>query len=93
MKFGIEKCAKLLMKNGKLEITEGIELLKKENIRMLGEKENYKSLGILEADPIKQEEMKENIKMSISDKRESFSKPNSAAGLPSKENMFGRFSF
>ena len=33
-----------------------------EKIRMLGEKETYKYLGILEADTIKQVEMKENIK-------------------------------
>ena len=34
----------------------------KKKIRMFGEKETYKYLGILEADTIKQVEMKEKIK-------------------------------
>ena len=42
-------------------MTEGIELLKQEKIRMLGEKDNYKYLGILEADTIKQADVKEKI--------------------------------
>ena len=53
MEFGIEKCAMLVMKKGK-KITEGIELPSQDKIRILGEKENYKYLGILEADTIKQ---------------------------------------
>ena len=47
MKFGIEKRAKLIMKRGKREITEEIELPNQERIQMLGEKENYKYFGIL----------------------------------------------
>ena len=35
-------------KSGNEEVTEGIELPNQERIRMLGEKENYKYLGILE---------------------------------------------
>ena len=58
MEFGQEKCAILIMKSGKLQMTEGIELLNQEKIRTLGEKETYKFLGILEADPIKYAEMK-----------------------------------
>ena len=42
------------MKSGKREITEGIELPIMESIRTIGEKENYKYLGILEPDTIKQ---------------------------------------
>ena len=34
------------MKNGKRQIMEGIELPNQERIRTLGEKENYKYLGI-----------------------------------------------
>ena len=45
-----------------------------------GEKETYKNLGILEADAIKQMNMKEKIKMSISDEQENFSKLGFAAG-------------
>ena len=53
-----------MMKKGKKEITEGIELPseEQEKIRTLGEKENYKYLGILEADTIKQTEMKRKVK-------------------------------
>ena len=40
-------------------MTEGIELLNHEKIRILGEKETYKYLGILETDTIKQVEIKE----------------------------------
>ena len=39
-----------------------MELPNQEKIRTLGEKQTYKYLGILEADTIKQEEMKEKIK-------------------------------
>ena len=59
MEFGIEKCAILIMRSGKRHTTEGIELPNQEKIRILGEKENYKYLGVLEADTIKQMEMKE----------------------------------
>ena len=52
MEFGIEKCAILRMRNEKRQITEGIEQPNPERIRMLGEKESYKYLGILEADTI-----------------------------------------
>ena len=47
-----------IMKTGKRQITEGIERLIQERIRMLGEKENYMYLEILKANSIKQEEMK-----------------------------------
>ena len=39
-----------------------MELPNQDKIRMLGEKETYKYLGILEADTIKKGEMKEKIK-------------------------------
>ena len=42
------------MKSGKRETTERIELLNQESIRTLGKKENYKYLGMLKADTIKQ---------------------------------------
>ena len=61
MEFGIEKWAMLMMKNGKRQIMEGIEQPNQEKIRTLGEKETYKYLGILEADTIKQVEIKEKI--------------------------------
>ena len=44
MEFGIEKCAMLVMKSGKREITERTELPNQE--------ENNKYMGILKADSI-----------------------------------------
>ena len=52
----------LIMKSGKRDIMEGIELSNQERSRTLGEKENYKYLEILEADTIKQVNMKEKIR-------------------------------
>ena len=40
---------------------EGIELPNEEKIRTLGENENYKYLGKLDADAIKQAKMEEKI--------------------------------
>ena len=62
MEFGIEKCAMLVMKSGKRNLTDGMELSNQEKIRTLGEKEAYKYLEIMEADTIKQVEVKEKIK-------------------------------
>ena len=62
MEFGIEKCAMLVMISSKRHITDGMELPNQDKIRTLEEKETYKYLGLLEADTIKQEEMKEKIK-------------------------------
>ena len=63
MEFGIEKCNMLVMRSRKRKMTkaEGIVLPNQEKIRTLREKETYKYLGILEADNIKQVEMKEKI--------------------------------
>ena len=49
-------------------------------MRKLGEKETYKYWGILEADIIKQVEMKEKFKKTISGERENYSKPNYIVG-------------
>ena len=43
-------------------MTEGMELPNHDKIRTLGENETYKYLGILEADTIKQVEMKDKIR-------------------------------
>ena len=52
---------------------------------MLGEKENYKYLGILEADTIKQVEIKKKKKeMNTLDEWENFLKPKSGAEISSK---------
>ena len=62
MEFGIEKCAMLVMKNSKRHMTDGMELPNHDKIRTLEEEETYKYLGILEADTIKQVEMKDKIR-------------------------------
>ena len=61
IEFGIEKCAMLVMKSGKRHMTDGMELPNHDIIRTLEEKETYKYLGILEADTIKQVQMKDTI--------------------------------
>ena len=61
MEFGIEKCVLLVMKSGKRHLTDGIELPNQDKIRTLAENKTYKYLGILEADTIKQVEMKNKI--------------------------------
>ena len=61
MEFSIEKCALLVMKSGKRHLTDGIELPNQDKIKTLAENETYKYLGILEADTIKQVEMKNKI--------------------------------
>ena len=61
MEFSVEKCAMLVMKSGKRHMTDGMELPNHDQIRTLEEKETYKYLGILEADTIKQVQMKDKI--------------------------------
>ena len=61
MEFGIYKCAMHVMKSGKRHMTDGMELPNDDKIRTLGENETYKYLGIVEADTIKQMEMKDKI--------------------------------
>ena len=84
MEFGIEKCAMLVMKSGKRHILEEVELPNQVVIKTLGEKETYKYLGISEADTIKQVEMKQKLKKSISEEPENYSRQNSIAGTLSK---------
>ena len=62
MEFGIEKCAKLVMKSRKRHIRDKLELLNHEVLLTLGEKETYKYLVILETDTIKQEMKEKNLK-------------------------------
>ena len=59
---GCKECTIPVMKSGKRHLTDGMELPNQDKIRTLGEKETYKYLGILEADTIKQVEMKEKTK-------------------------------
>ena len=68
--FGKEKFTMLTMNSGKRHLTDRREWANQEKIRTLGEKETYKFLGIMEADPIKQEEMKEKKKKNKRKKKE-----------------------
>ena len=61
MEFDIEKCAMPVMKSGKQCLIDRTEQPKWDKIRNLGEKETYKYLWILEADIIKEVEMKDKI--------------------------------
>ena len=61
MEFGIEKCATLVMEKGKIVKSVGIELPDGKVIKSLQEGENYKYLGILEADNFLEEKMKLNV--------------------------------
>ena len=61
MEFGIEKCAMLVMKNGKIMKSVGIELPDGKVIKSVQEGESYKYLGILEADKFLEEKMKLNV--------------------------------
>ena len=85
MEFGIEKCTMLVMKSGKRQLTDGMELSNKDKIKTLVENEIYKYLGILEADTIKQVEMKEKIRKNISGELENYSRQNSIAEILSNE--------
>ena len=61
MEFGIEKCAMLVMKKGKIVKSVGIELSDGKVINSLQEGESYKYLGILDADKFLEEKMKLNV--------------------------------
>ena len=60
MRFGLQKCASIVLKRSKRVEDEGIELAENKMTEDLGI-ENYKYLGVLEANMIKMELMKEKI--------------------------------
>ena len=60
MRFGLQKCASIVLKRGKKVEDEEIQLVEDkmiEDVRIV----DYKYVGVLEADTIKMELMKENI--------------------------------
>ena len=59
MKFGIKKCATLILKRGKISCSEGINLGNNEIIGEVGN-DGYKYLGIAEKDGICHEQVKES---------------------------------
>lgn len=62
MDFGIEKCAMMVRKRGKLDMSEGIRLPDGRIIRSIGDDvEGYRYLGVLEADDIMHDEVKRSM--------------------------------
>ena len=51
MEFGIGKCAMLVMKSGKRNMTEGVDLPNQVVIRTLGEKDAYNTWGYWKMTP------------------------------------------
>ena len=62
MEFGVEKCAVLTMKKGKMANSDGIALPNKTTMKGLKEGDSYKYLGVIKADEMKHHEMKEKVK-------------------------------
>ena len=62
MEFGIDTCATLVLKRGKLTKFDGISLPDGTVMKVLIEEAVYKYLGVIEADQIRYTEMKENVK-------------------------------
>ena len=63
MDLGIEKCATMVMKRGKLDKSQGIRLPDGRIIRSIGDDaEGYKYLGVLEANDIMHDEVKRSMK-------------------------------
>ena len=62
MEFDIDKCGILVMKRGRYKKSEEIKLPNDQEIKEINVDNGYKYLGILEADGIKDKEMKEKIR-------------------------------
>ena len=62
MQFGINKCAMLLMKKGKIVNPDGIKLTNDKVIKLLEEGESYSYLAVLEANEMMVNEMMNKVK-------------------------------
>ena len=90
----MEKCAMIVMKSGKIKTADGKNDQIRKALERLGRKKNCKYWAILEANIIKQAEIKKNIiKKKTSEEGESFSKPNSVAEITSKWQLSRQFPF
>ena len=69
------------MKSGKRHMIDERELPNQDKIRTLEEKETDEYLGILEADTIKQEEMKTKFQKNISGEVENYPRQNLIKGI------------
>ena len=61
MEFGIDKCAMLVMQKRKIEKSDSIPLPNDKVIKSLEKGESYKHLGVLEADEVMVDEMKDKV--------------------------------
>ena len=61
MQFGLDKCATITLKRGKLARGTPVALLGGEEVQQLEDDAAYKYLGVLEADDIKHQRMKETV--------------------------------
>ena len=65
IKFWIDKGDMLMMKNMKIVKSDGIELPNEKVIKLLEERESCKYLGLLEADELMVNKIKDKVKKSI----------------------------
>ena len=83
--FGLEKCAMLVMKSGKRQMTDGMEPPNHDRFRTLEENETYKYLGIFEADTIKQMQVKDMIRKEYLRRTQKLLETKPPAEISSKE--------
>ena len=62
MEFGVQKCAMLVIKQGKVIESNGIDLPNNETIKSIHEENGYKYLGVMEADQVLGGQMKERLR-------------------------------
>ena len=62
MQFGVDKCATIVIKRGKVITSDGIVLPDENKIKSMNEGCSYKYLGDLESDQVKQKEVKEKLR-------------------------------
>ena len=68
MEFGLDKCATIKMKRGKLVEMDRVILAEGNEMSALEEDGEYKYLGILEVDDFKHEKMREIVKKEYSNR-------------------------
>ena len=66
MEFGLEKCAKIAFRRGKLVHSQNLVIDVNREIQELEQRKTYKYLGIEESEGIQHEQMKERLKQEYS---------------------------
>ena len=62
MEFGVQKCAMLVIKRGKVIESNGTDLPNNETIKSIHEENGYKYLGVMKADQVLGGQMKERLR-------------------------------